>query len=98
MESKSRVSNGKRHRGANEVIDNVFMLFDETWDEWKFGISQFFDAGETIIVTGVYKGRHKKTGKAFVSEAAHLYALKKGKVVSFQQYADSKIIWDAMQS
>lgn len=89
--------NGNSHRGAQDVIDHVFMSFDETWDEWKLEISQFYDAGEAIIVTGVYEGRHKKTGKAFVSEAAHLYEIKKGKVVRFQQYADSKIIWDAMR-
>ena len=48
------------------------------------------------MVTGAYEGKNKKTGKTFVSEAAHVYELNAGKVISFQQYADSKIIWDAM--
>ncbi len=87
---------GKNYIGAKEVIDNVFMSFDETWNEWEFEISQFYDAGKTIIVTGLYKGRHKRTGKKFMSEAAHIYEIQNRKVTKFQQYADSKVIWDAM--
>lgn len=88
--------NGRSYIGAKEVIDNVFMSFDEIWDEWKFEISQFYDAGATIIVTGAYKGRHKRTGKEFISEASHIYEVQNRKVTKFQQYADSKVIWDAM--
>ena len=88
---------GKSYKGADEIVNNVFKSFDENWKEWKFNISQFYDAGNTIVVTGVYEGLHGVTGKAFVSETAHIYDLKNGKVTNFQQYADSKVIWDAMQ-
>jgi len=88
---------GRSYRGAEEVIENVFKSFDKTWEDWKFKINKFYDAGETIVVTGVYEGRHYKTGKTFVSEAAHIYEIKNGKVANFQQYADSKVLWDAMQ-
>lgn len=87
---------GKRYLGAEDVIRKVFQSFDETWDEWRFEIGRFYDAGESVVVTGLYRGRHKKTGKIVASEAAHFYALRNGKVVQFQQYADSKVIWDAM--
>ena len=88
---------GSSYKGADEIVNNVFRSFDENWKEWKFKIIKIYDAGATIIVTGLYEGRHKLTGKTFVSEAAHIYDLKDGKIVTFQQYADSKVIWDAMQ-
>jgi len=87
---------GSNYKGAEEVINNVFRAFDDSWENWKFTIKNYHDAGETIVVTGIYEGENKKTGRTFVSEAAHVYELSAGKVVSFQQYADSKVIWDAM--
>lgn len=87
---------GSSYAGADQVIDNVFKSFDKNWNNWKFTIDKYHDAGDAVIVTGVYQGEYNKTGKAFISEAAHVYELKNGKVLSFQQYADSKVIWDAM--
>jgi len=88
--------NGHRYVGAQAVIDNVFKSFDDNWHEWVFKIDELHDAGDVIIVTGQYEGRHVKTGKAFVSEAAHHYRIHSGRVVAFQQYCDTKVIWDAM--
>lgn len=75
----------------------LFKSFDDSWENWKFKINNYHDAGGVIIVTGEYEGKNRKTGKSFISEAAHVYELKSGKIVSFQQYADSKVIWDAME-
>lgn len=89
--------NGSCYVGAEQVIDNVFKSFDDMWKEWKFIINDYYDAGDTIVVTGRYEGQNKMTGKRFVSEAAHIYKIENMKVVNFQQYADSKVIWDAME-
>jgi len=87
---------GGRYVGANAVIENVFKAFDNSWTEWAFKIKEFHDANEVIVVTGEYHGRHQKTGVFFISEAAHLYRIKDGRVIAFQQYCDTKLIWDAM--
>lgn len=89
---------GGSYIGYEEVVENVFKLFDITWDEWRFDIEDYFEAGDTIIVTGTYQGTHKETGKSFSSQAAHFYRVKDEKVVSFQQYADTKVICDAMDN
>ena len=88
---------GNSYKGAEEVVENVFKAFDDSWKEWTFTINKYHEAGDTIIVTGQYEGKHKITGKRFVSEAVHVYEVKDEKIVSFQQYADSKVIWDAME-
>lgn len=87
---------GDSYSGADEVIGKVFKSFDDSWEEWAFQIKTYYDAGDSVIVTGVYTGKNISTGKKFTSEAAHIYKLNKGKVVLFQQYADTKLIWDAM--
>ncbi|MFC1747219.1 nuclear transport factor 2 family protein [Pseudomonadota bacterium] len=87
---------GSSYVGADEVITNVFKAFNNDWVSWIFSIQEYYEAPNAIIVTGVYEGTHRATGKPFVSEAAHVYSFKDGKISSFQQYADTKTIWDAM--
>lgn len=88
--------NGKRHLGAEAVVENVFKSFDATWSEWNFQIEEYLEAGDSIIVIGYYHGVHGKTGKGFRADAAHIYDLQDGKIVKFRQFADTKPIWNAM--
>ncbi len=87
---------GGRHLGADAVIANVFKSFDTNWREWRFDILKYLDAGDTIIVIGAYYGRHATSGKEFRSDAAHVYDVREGQVSRFRQFADTKMIRDAM--
>ena len=87
---------GSTHKGAQTVVEKVFKAFNDDWESWSFAIAQYLDAGETIIVIGCYTGKHHQSGKSFSSPAAHVYDLRGGKVYRFRQFADTKVIWDAM--
>jgi len=50
---------------------------------------QYFDAGDSIIVTGRYSGAYKATGKKIDAQFAHFWTLAGGKVTRFQQYTDT---------
>ncbi len=49
-----RFPNGKRHKGAEAVVENVFKSFDTEWSDWKFVIEEYLDAGDSIVVIGHY--------------------------------------------
>ena len=87
---------GETRRGARAVVDGVFKTFDNEWHTWSFEIEQYLDAGETIIVIGGYSGHHRKSNKTVHAPAAHVYDLAGGKISRFRQFADTKVIWDAM--
>ncbi len=87
---------GSTKRGARNVVEQVFKTFNHDWDQWKFEIEEYLDAGTTIVVIGTYSGVHRGTGKAMRSPAAHVYDLAEGKVTRFRQFTDTKVIWDAM--
>ena len=87
--------NGGRHRGADQVVENVFRSFAKHWDQWSFAIQEILDAGDHVIVLGEYSGRHKETGKSFRAAAAHVYNLRNGLVHRFRQYTDTAVIRDA---
>lgn len=87
---------GSTKRGAQTVVEQVFKTFNHDWENWRFDIEEYLDAGETIIVIGTYSGVHRGTGKSMRSPAAHVYDLADGKVTRFRQFTDTKVIWDAM--
>lgn len=88
--------NGSTHYGADAVIDNVFKAFNNDWEPWKFEIEEYLDSGNSIVVIGFYEGVHQTSKKSFRSNAAHVYDLVNGKITRFRQFADTKVIWDAM--
>ena len=49
-----------------------------------------------VLATGRYQAKYKKNGAVIDLQMAHLWTLNNGKVVAFQQYADTKGINDAM--
>ena len=88
--------NGVTNYGADAVIENVFKAFNFDWSSWSFNIEEYLDASTAIIVIGYYQGTHKVSGKSFRSDATHIYDLVGGKVIRFRQFADTKVIWEAI--
>ncbi len=87
---------GATRRGAQAVMDGVFRVFDSAWENWGFDIEHYLDAGDTVVVVGKYRGRYRASGKLFSASAAHVYDLKDGKISRFRQFADTKLVCDAM--
>jgi len=88
--------NGKTIYGADAVIEHVFKGNRSVWENFKFNIEEFLDAGDSIMVIGQYEGRHHKTQKEMKTQAAHVYSIKNSKIVRFRMFADTKTMWDAM--
>jgi len=87
---------GFTRKGASEVIEGVFKANNNNWESFAYNIEEFLDAGNSVIVIGMYTGRHRISGKAMSATAAHVYDLCDGKVCRFRMFADTKKIWDAM--
>ena len=87
---------GATYRGAEAVIEGVFKSNDARWEKFSFQIEQYLDAGDSVIVIGAYVGRHRESQKPLRASAAHVYELNCSKVCRFRMFADTKLIWDAM--
>jgi ketosteroid isomerase-like protein len=75
--------------GPDAVLQGVFMRLATEWDGFSVSLEEVHDAGETVVATGRYGGSHKKTGTRIHLQFAHVWKLRGGKVVSFQQYTDT---------
>jgi uncharacterized protein len=75
--------------GPNAVLEGVFMRLGAEWDGFSVVPEEFHDAGDVVVVTGRYGGAYKKTGRRIHAQFAHVWRLRDGKVVKFQQYTDT---------
>ena len=57
-------ADGNPYVGPDAVLHGVFLRLATEWDGFAATPQQFFDAGETVIVTGRYTGAYKATGKS----------------------------------
>jgi hypothetical protein len=89
--------NGGVRVGADAVITGVFERFQREWTSWRYEIEQMLEVGEQIVVLGVYDGVFAHTQKHMRSDAAHVFWIEGGKIVAFRQFADTKVVHDAMQ-
>ena len=77
--------------GPEAVLNGVLARVGADWDGFTIVEVQLHDmANDMVLATNRYHGTNKKTGKTLNAQAAHLWTLKDGKIVKFQQYIDTK--------
>ncbi len=82
-------ADGNPYIGPGAILQGVFLRLATEWEGFAANPQEFFDAGESVIVTGRYSGAHKGTGKKIDAQFAHFWKLADGKVTHFQQYTDT---------
>ncbi len=57
--------------------------------EFKHEAPELFDAGEVIVARGLYDALYKPKNRKFTTPFVHIWWLKDGKVVKFEQHIDT---------
>lgn len=84
--------------GPEAVLNGVFARIGEEWEYWNLTDIQLYEmSNNRVLSTLRYQAKHKKTGKVINSQTAHLFTLKDGKIVTFQQFTDTKQAADAIR-
>lgn len=84
--------------GPDQVIANVFEALDGEWENYRFELEKLIDSGEHIVGVGTYTGTYKKSGKAMQARVSHVWRLSQGRIVAFEQFADTLLVAKAMQT
>jgi len=77
--------------GPDAVLENVFMKLGDEWEGFAAIPNEFVSDGATVVALGEYSGTYKASAKSFKAPFAHVWKLKEGKLVSFQQYTDTVV-------
>lgn len=84
--------------GPEAVLNNLFVKLGGEWDGFTVTPKEFHDAGDTVVVEARYTGTYKSTGKDLDAQVSHVWHLRDGKVLSFQQYVDTAQLQDVMDA
>ncbi|WP_419870607.1 nuclear transport factor 2 family protein [Chryseobacterium sp. CT-SW4] len=82
--------------GFEEIAKNVFYRLATEWIDYKFTPENYVADGDQVVAYGNYTGINKETNKPLNARVAHLWKLKDGKIISFEQFVDSKTVTDTM--
>jgi uncharacterized protein len=83
---------GGTYIGMEEITRNVFNRLASEWIDYKFTPEDYVANGDNVVAYGTYSGVFKNTGKAMKARVAHVWKLKNGKIVSFEQFVDSHLV------
>jgi ketosteroid isomerase-like protein len=80
---------GEAWIGPDVVAANLAARVASEWDGHTTTPTKFHDAGDTVVVEARCRGTYKATGKVMDAQACHIWGLRDGKVVTFQQFVDT---------
>ncbi|MDI1288342.1 MAG: nuclear transport factor 2 family protein [bacterium] len=82
-------ADGNPYVGPTAVLNGVFARCIGEWDGFAVKVEELLDAGETVVALGRYLGVCNATGRAQNTQMVHVWRIADGKVIRFQQYADT---------
>ena len=85
----SPYANGNPYVGPGAVVGLLGGLASEIAD-FRLNVVRVIDGGDTVVAEGRYTGKGAKSGKALDAPFAHVWHLRDGAVIRFQQYTDTR--------
>ena len=82
--------------GPQAILEGVFGRCMTEWEGFAANMTTLYDAGDHIIATGRYAGKNAVSGKTMNPQAVHIWTLKDGKIIKFQQHIDTLHVDQAM--
>ena len=82
---------GNPYNGPDAVLQGVFARIGADHEYFHLVDIQLHDmSNNQVLATLRYQGKRKDNGAMIDAQAAHLWTLKNGKIITFQQYVDTK--------
>jgi ketosteroid isomerase-like protein len=76
-------------RTGRDAVRDFFVGVEANQETLEFEPREFIAQGDKVVSLGHYRWRVKTTGREFSSDFAHVFTVRDGKIVSFQEYTDT---------
>ncbi len=83
-------ADGNPYVGPQAVLEGVFMRCVTEIDGFTVTPEEFLDAGDTVLVRGRYTGVAKATGLPLDAPLMHVWRIKDGAIVRYDQFTDTR--------
>ncbi len=87
---------GKRH--GREQTAQFFAIVAEAQEAQQFEPREYIAQGDKVVALGHYRWRVKATGRVFEADWTHVFTVRGGRIVSFQEYTDTAVAAAAYRS
>lgn len=77
------------YRSPSDVAAGVFGRLATEWKDYEAPVFEYLEAGDSIVALGRSRGVYRATGKTLDAQFAHIWRVKGGKIVGFQQFIDT---------
>jgi ketosteroid isomerase-like protein len=84
--------------GPAAVADGVFRRIGAEWTDYRAEPEELISDGSAVVALGVYSGTYTATGRSMRARFVHHWTVRDGKVVRFEQYTDTFLVRQAMQT
>lgn len=78
--------------GPDAVRKHVFERIMGEWSSYTTVPTELVEQGETVVGLGTYTGTYGATGKTFTAPFAHVWRVRGGRIVFFDQYTDTALV------
>jgi ketosteroid isomerase-like protein len=75
--------------GPQQVVEHVFARIPQDYDGFTIHLNRVVGLGDTVLAEVRYTATGTATGLPLDAQVAHVWDFKDGKVVRWQQYADT---------
>jgi uncharacterized protein len=91
------LADGNPYIGPDAILEGVFARLGANHEYFGLQDIKIYGMNDNMVLATLrYDAKVKETGKTYNAQVAHLWTLnEEGKIVSFQQYADTKKLADA---
>ena len=76
--------------GPQAVAQGVFQRIASDVKDFAVVPERYVEGADTVVVEGRYKGTMNATGVSVDAQFAHVWELRNGRIVRFQQYTDTR--------
>jgi uncharacterized protein len=75
--------------GPQAVLEGVFRRMPQDFDGFTVELRRVVGFGDTVLVEGRYRATARATGRPLDAQFAHVWDLRDGRAVRWQQYTDT---------
>lgn len=86
------------YHGPAAIRANVFGRIDAGFEKLTVRIDEIFGADDRVVVLGYYHGRMRGQAEDSDTQLAHIWTVRDGKAVKFQQYIDTYKIAESFKT
>ena len=75
--------------GPDAILEGVFARLGAEWDGFAMTVDEVLDSGDRAVGIGTYSGVFKATGRPMKARVTHVFRVRDGQIVEFEQFTDT---------